>query len=619
MDVPDPSSQLDEQAGDARVAGGNFTEAIKIYTQCLLAAQYNNPGVLLKRAQVFIKLAQLVSSRPVVVADQDRHSGPDSHTLATLALRDANKLLQNKPDTSDLAPRTYLLRGRALYILEDYAAAQDSFYEGLTFDPVNSDLCCELEKIKELTDAAAPEPLPGVTAAAADPPPGGGAAPSAASPAGAAAASAASAGCTAGSAGAGATEAAAAAGADTKPASSPAKRKRLAVSSVDFECSLCTLLFFEPVTTSCGHTFCRGCLVRSLDFNNRCPMCRTVLHITARKHPVTVSIQDVISCHLGEELAGRKNLDTEHNLQDGDTLPIFALDYVCPGQLMALNIFEPRYRLMVRRCLDGSRKFGMAGLGPAEPVEPGSATTTHIGTEVEILESRQLHDGRYNLQVIARRRFIVLSEWHVDGYRCCRVQFYADGAPLPQPPTSQPQPAAAPGLAAAAAAAAATVARAQHVPAGSSTSGTSLAEQSAPSAEPYRSAGSEEPLAKRPRVAAGAPLAPAAGASASGASADAASCIELAECMGLAQSLTKQWLGRGKALSAHSANLAVLFRQLLARAGQVPSASDTELYSFWICNVLPASTSDKRTFLRQTSTANRLKCCVQILQEALRL
>ena len=27
---------------------------------------------------------------------------------------------------------------------------------------------------------------------------------------------------------------------------------------------------------------------------------------------------------------------------------------------MALNIFEPRYRLMVRRCLTGSRRFGMA-------------------------------------------------------------------------------------------------------------------------------------------------------------------------------------------------------------------------------------------------------------------
>ena len=27
---------------------------------------------------------------------------------------------------------------------------------------------------------------------------------------------------------------------------------------------------------------------------------------------------------------------------------------------MALNIFEPRYRLMVRRCMEGNRLFGMA-------------------------------------------------------------------------------------------------------------------------------------------------------------------------------------------------------------------------------------------------------------------
>lgn len=27
---------------------------------------------------------------------------------------------------------------------------------------------------------------------------------------------------------------------------------------------------------------------------------------------------------------------------------------------MALNIFEPRYRLMVRRCMEGNRSFGMA-------------------------------------------------------------------------------------------------------------------------------------------------------------------------------------------------------------------------------------------------------------------
>ena len=44
----------------------------------------------------------------------------------------------------------------------------------------------------------------------------------------------------------------------------------------DFECILCLKLLFEPVTTPCGHTFCRGCYARAMDHNNKCPMCRTV-------------------------------------------------------------------------------------------------------------------------------------------------------------------------------------------------------------------------------------------------------------------------------------------------------------------------------------------------------
>ena len=43
-------------------------------------------------------------------------------------------------------------------------------------------------------------------------------------------------------------------------------------------------------------------------------------------------------------------------------LPIFYLDPMLPKQRLRLNIFEPRYRLMIRRCLEGSRKFGMVGV-----------------------------------------------------------------------------------------------------------------------------------------------------------------------------------------------------------------------------------------------------------------
>lgn len=40
-------------------------------------------------------------------------------------------------------------------------------------------------------------------------------------------------------------------------------------------------------------------------------------------------------------------------------LPLFVMDVVLPGKKAALNIFEPRYRLMTRRVMEGNRKFGM--------------------------------------------------------------------------------------------------------------------------------------------------------------------------------------------------------------------------------------------------------------------
>ncbi|KAK1341811.1 hypothetical protein QTO34_016561 [Cnephaeus nilssonii] len=45
----------------------------------------------------------------------------------------------------------------------------------------------------------------------------------------------------------------------------------------DFECSLCMRLFFEPVTTPCGHSFCKNCLERCLDHTPYCPLCKESL------------------------------------------------------------------------------------------------------------------------------------------------------------------------------------------------------------------------------------------------------------------------------------------------------------------------------------------------------
>lgn len=33
----------------------------------------------------------------------------------------------------------------------------------------------------------------------------------------------------------------------------------------DFDCTLCLKLFYEPITTPCGHSFCHSCLFQSMD------------------------------------------------------------------------------------------------------------------------------------------------------------------------------------------------------------------------------------------------------------------------------------------------------------------------------------------------------------------
>ena len=57
----------------------------------------------------------------------------------------------------------------------------------------------------------------------------------------------------------------------------PEFRARLVAREVDdLDCILCLKLLFEPVTTPCGHSFCRPCFARALDHGNKCPCCRTV-------------------------------------------------------------------------------------------------------------------------------------------------------------------------------------------------------------------------------------------------------------------------------------------------------------------------------------------------------
>lgn len=92
-----------------------------------------------------------------------------------------------------------------------------------------------------------------------------------------------------------------------------------------------------------------------------------------------------------------------------EPLPLFPLDTVLfPEMLLPLHIFEPRYRLLVRRCISEQRPFGIAllrsGTEVGDVVEPFA-----IGTEARIVATSPLPDGRSYIVVRGLRRFSIES------------------------------------------------------------------------------------------------------------------------------------------------------------------------------------------------------------------
>ena len=75
----------------------------------------------------------------------------------------------------------------------------------------------------------------------------------------------------------------------------------------DLECKICYDVLYEPVTTACGHTFCRDCLLRALDYKAECPCCRHRLNCEVQRNTeITTVVKEVVENLCPEEYAQRK-------------------------------------------------------------------------------------------------------------------------------------------------------------------------------------------------------------------------------------------------------------------------------------------------------------------------
>lgn len=188
----------------------------------------------------------------------------------------------------------------------------------------------------------------------------------------------------------------------------------------DFDCTVCLKLLYKPITTSCGHSFCRSCLFQSMDRGNKCPLCRTVLFISPRTCAVSVTLNNIIQKNFPEEYAERKSEHESLTNLGVDLMPLFVMDVVIPCQRFPLHIFEPRYRLMVRRIMEGNHRMGMV------IIDSTTGSIADFACEVEITECEPLPDGRFYLEIESRRRFRIVQSWDQDGYRVAEVEWVKD-------------------------------------------------------------------------------------------------------------------------------------------------------------------------------------------------
>jgi hypothetical protein len=86
-------------------------------------------------------------------------------------------------------------------------------------------------------------------------------------------------------------------------------------------------------------------------------------------------------------------------------LALFPLNTVLfPGMVLPLHVFEERYKLMINRCLEEDRPFGVVLIREGKEAG-GDAIPYTVGTTAEIAGVTHLDEGRMNLVSIGIERF----------------------------------------------------------------------------------------------------------------------------------------------------------------------------------------------------------------------
>lgn len=207
----------------------------------------------------------------------------------------------------------------------------------------------------------------------------------------------------------------------------------------EFECSICMRLLLEPVSVSCGHTFCRSCLDKSLGYRGACAMCRApvtggqstnilISGIIAERYPKALAKR---RREQGEELkASEKDADDVRRSQartGGAILPLLPGPRVAlPHSRARIALRTPEELSLLEHALQGSRRIGAVW---AEDVPDADGIPRRLGVCLEIESVQRQEDQSSLVHFAGKFRFRLLEPpyAHEAGFALGKIEPVFDG------------------------------------------------------------------------------------------------------------------------------------------------------------------------------------------------
>ena len=178
----------------------------------------------------------------------------------------------------------------------------------------------------------------------------------------------------------------------------------------DFECQLCLDYYNEPIATPCGHVYCRNCLLQTLNHSRLCPLCRSILPQIGYffKRPV-LKVYDYFVKEYFKIIMKPTFID----IFEPCWMPIMQVPLIFPTSKQSLHISDEHYRVMIKRVLESTMKFGaMLPCSANDEIEYGTIveiTKFEPLLSCEIIRTCDGNLPRYVIEVQGLSRFKISS------------------------------------------------------------------------------------------------------------------------------------------------------------------------------------------------------------------